>query len=134
VNDVERRSLRAAVGALLAAIGKSGARRLIVTGGPFFSGLRKPILQFADARRLPAIYFASSFVDEGGLMSYGPNTQHIARRAASHVDRILKGTKAGDIPVEQPTVFELVLNQQTARALGLTFPKALLVGADRVIE
>lgn len=132
--DQHRASTPAELDEALAAIGASAARALIVTGGPLFGGRRKPILEFAAARRVPAIYFSSNFVEEGGLMSYGPNTQHIARRAASHVDRILKGTKAGDIPVEQPTVFELVLNRTTARALGLTFPKALLVAADRVIE
>jgi putative ABC transport system substrate-binding protein len=84
--------------------------------------------------RLPAIYNSRSYVEAGGLMSYGANPPDIYRRAAEFVDKILRGTKPADIPVEQPTKFELVVNLTTAKALGLTIPEAFLLRADEVIE
>jgi putative ABC transport system substrate-binding protein len=94
----------------------------------------RQIVQFMAERRLPAIYFDRAFAEAGGLMSYGPNFPALFRRSASHVDRILKGTKPADLPVEEPTQFELVINRKTAQALGLTIPPTLLFQADEVIQ
>jgi putative ABC transport system substrate-binding protein len=95
---------------------------------------RKHILELAAKGRLPAICFESSFVDEGGLMSYGANLADLDRRAAIYVDKILKGAKPADLPVEQPTKFELVINLKTAKQIGLTIPPNVLARADRVIK
>jgi len=84
--------------------------------------------------RLPAMYMDKAFTDAGGLMSYGPNRLDLSRRAATYVDKILKGAKPADLPVEQPTEFELVINLKTAKALGLTLPLSLLIRADEVLE
>ena len=92
------------------------------------------IANFTKVNRLPAIFGAQEFVDDGGLMSYGPNWPHMWRRAADLVDKILRGAKPGDIPVEQPTEFDLVINLTTAKALGLTIPEKLLALANEVIE
>jgi len=118
----------------LAAIGSGGARGLIVTPSPFFSNSRDKLVQFAESKRLPAMYFFADFADAGGLMSYGPSIPDSYRRAASHVDKILKGAKPGDLPVEQPTKFELVVNLKTARTLGLKIPQSIVLRADRVVE
>jgi putative tryptophan/tyrosine transport system substrate-binding protein len=83
---------------------------------------------------LPAIYGTSQFAHSGGLMSYGPDTIDLARRAASYVDRILRGEKPADLPVQSPTKFQLVINMKTAKALGLTIPETLLATADEVIQ
>jgi len=95
---------------------------------------RKLLAEFAAQARLPAIYAQSQYVDAGGLMSYGPNYEALYRRAAQYVDKILKGAKPADLPVEQPTKFEMVINLRTAQALGLAIPQALLLSADKVIE
>jgi putative ABC transport system substrate-binding protein len=117
-----------------AAIAASGARGLIVAGSAYFGGNRVKVVQFVAAKRLPAIYFFSLFPEAGGLMSYGGSTEDSYRRAAYHVDRILKGAKPADLPVDQATRFELVINLKTAKALGLSIPRSLLLRADRVIE
>jgi putative ABC transport system substrate-binding protein len=95
---------------------------------------RQLIADFAGTQRLPAMYGFSEFVEAGGLMAYGQSTAELNRRAAGYVDRLLKGAKPADLPVEQPTKFELVVNLKTAKALGLTIPPSLLLRADQVIE
>jgi putative tryptophan/tyrosine transport system substrate-binding protein len=99
-----------------------------------FVGERRRLVDLAAKNRLPAVYTWRDFVDAGGLMSYGPNVADLYRRAATCVDKILKGAKPGDLPVEQPTKFELVINLKTAKALGLTIPQSVLGRADQVIE
>jgi putative ABC transport system substrate-binding protein len=120
--------------AALEAIGRSGARGLVFIPSPFAVRNQDRLVQFAAARRMPAIYFAEEFVEAGGLMSYGPSYADAYRKAAGYVVRILEGTKPGDLPVQQPTKFDLVVNLKTARTLGLEVPRAVLVRADRVIE
>jgi putative ABC transport system substrate-binding protein len=120
--------------AALAAIGASGARGMVVMPGPFAAANRRRLVEFAAGKRLPAIYFSADFVDSGGLMSYGPSITEAYRRAAAYVDRILKGARPADLPVEQPTTFEMAVNLKTARALGLKVPQSVLLRADRVIE
>ena len=117
-----------------AAVGASGAQGIIVTNSPFFSANRAKLVRFAAEKRLPAIYFFNLFPDAGGLMSYGGSVEESYRRAAAQVDRILKGAKPGDLPIDQATKFELVVNLKTAKALGLRIPQSLLSRADRVIE
>jgi putative tryptophan/tyrosine transport system substrate-binding protein len=107
---------------------------LIVVAGPFATAQRKRIVEFAAKSRLPAIYYRREFVEDGGLMSYNANRNELARRAAVFVDKILKGTKPADLPVEQPTKFELLINLKTAQALGLTIPPVVLMRADKVIK
>jgi putative ABC transport system substrate-binding protein len=94
----------------------------------------KRIVDLSVKHRLPSIFASREFVDAGGLMAYGPNFTDQYRRAATYVDKILKGAKASDLPIEQPTKFELVINLKTAKALGLTIPQTLLLRADQVIE
>jgi putative ABC transport system substrate-binding protein len=118
----------------LAAIGTSGAQAMIVTSDPFLADRRVTLVQFAASKRLPAIYFFKLFADAGGLMSYGASLEESYRRAAAYVDRIVKGAKPADLPVEQPTRFELVINMRTAKVLGMTIPRSLLLRADHVIE
>ena len=124
----------ATLGKAFAAIGASGVHALIVTAHPYFSANRVKLVQFAAEKRTPAMYFFNLFPDVGGLMSYGGSTEDSYRRAAFHVDRILKGAKPGDLPIDQATKFELVVNLKTARALGIEIPRSLLLRADRVIE
>src|SRR5258707_1620681 len=107
---------------------------LLLLADPFTISQRSRIVEFAAEQRLPAIYETSNFVDVGGLISYGPNISDQFRRAATYVDKILRGAKPADLPIEQPTKFELVINLKTAKALGLTIPQSLLQRADQVIE
>ena len=92
------------------------------------------IIDFANGNKIPAMFEDSEYVEAGGLMSYGPDYQAVFQKAAIFVDKILKGAKPADLPVEQPTKFELVINLKTAKALGLEIPPQLLALADRVIE
>jgi putative ABC transport system substrate-binding protein len=95
---------------------------------------RARIVEFAARIRLPAAYAYRELVDAGGLMSFGPNYADMHRRAATYVDRILKGAKPGDLPVERPRTFELVINLKTAKALGLTIPQSVLLRATEIIQ
>ena len=117
-----------------AGIGASGAQALIVSQSPLFAAHRTRLIDFAATKRLPAIYFSRLFPELGGLMSYGGSTEESYRRAATFVDKILKGAKPADLPIEQPTRIELVVNLKTARALGLTVPQTVLLRADHVIQ
>jgi putative ABC transport system substrate-binding protein len=117
-----------------AAMAREGAEALFMFYSPFFTTHRKRRLELAAQHRLPGIYEARAYVEAGGLMSYNVRNADLFRRAASYVDRILKGAKPGDLPVEQPTTFELVINLKTAQALGLTMPPSLLLQATEVIR
>jgi putative ABC transport system substrate-binding protein len=121
------------IDSVFAAMGKERGG-FIVPPQPFFLTHRDRIAAFAAKHRVPAIYGFRAFADAGGLMSYGLNLPDLWRRAATYVDKILKGAKPGDLPVEQPTKFELVINLKTAKVLGLTIPPSLLARADEVIE
>jgi putative tryptophan/tyrosine transport system substrate-binding protein len=107
---------------------------LIVTGGPAASLHRDLIITLAARHKLPTVYWVRFFVDAGGLISYGPDVIDQYRQAAGYVDRILRGEKPADLPVQVPTKFELVINLKTANALGLTIPETLLATADEVIQ
>jgi len=110
------------------------AGALLVASGPATELHRKRIVDLAAKSRLPAMYVSSEFVNIGGLMCYAPNYPDLFRQAATYVDKILKGARPADLPVEQPTKFDLVINLKTAKALGLTIPPSLLQRADKVIE
>ena len=107
---------------------------LIVMPDSFNMVHRRTIIALMDRYRLAAMYYFRSFATDGGLISYGPDEIDMFRRTAGYVDRILKGAKAGDLPVQQPTNLRLVINLKTAKALGLTVPETLLARADEVIE
>ena len=115
---------------------RAGADALLVVVDPLLINplLSGRIAGLAAQSRLPAMYSWKFFVEAGGLMSYGPNNLDISRRAATYVDKILKGAKPADLPMEQPMKFELVINLKTAKALGLTIPPHLLMLADEVIQ
>jgi putative ABC transport system substrate-binding protein len=116
------------------AFGRGVNGGLIVTGSGLAFAHQDLIISLANRHRLPAVYWNRRFVTRGGLISYGPNTIDPFRRAADYVDRILKGTKPADMPVQAPTKYELVVNLKTAKALGLEIPPTLLARADEVIE
>jgi putative ABC transport system substrate-binding protein len=118
-----------------AEVQRDRAGALIVSSSPLFYANKTHIVEFAATHRLPTMYHQSEFVVvSGGLMSYGPDFRDLFRRSATYVHKILKGAKPGDLPVEQPTKFDLVINLKTAKALGLTIPPSLLARADQVIE
>jgi len=119
-----------------ASIQRARVRAMVLGGslGQLFWANRRKIIEFAAKEHLPAMYWDRIFAESGGLMSYGPDYADLTRRAASYVDKILKGAKPADLPVEQPTKFELVINLKTAKALGLTIPPLLLGRADEVIQ
>jgi putative tryptophan/tyrosine transport system substrate-binding protein len=124
----------AQVETVVAALAHEPGGGLISGGDPFTVANRGVIITVAERYRLPAIYQFRQFAADGGLMSYGPDTADIFRRSAAYIDRILKGEKPADLPVQQPTKFEFVVNLRTARALGLNPPPLLLARADEVIE
>ena len=107
---------------------------LLVIGDPLLGTHAKRIVELSTRNRLPAIYWIREFPDAGGLMSYGANFDDLWRQAATYVDKILKGAKPADLPVEQPTKFELVINLKAARALNLAIPESLPLRADEVIQ
>ena len=113
---------------------KNGAHAVFQVASPFIATYRARLIEAAAAQRLPMSCETPLFVAEGCLMAYGPNFTEMSRRAAMYVDKILKGARPADLPVEQPTKFELVINTTTAKALGLTIPRSLLLRADQVIE
>jgi putative ABC transport system substrate-binding protein len=117
-----------------AALSRARARALLPLSDPIFGSMRDQIVSLAQTNRLPAMYFDAAFAVAGGLVSYAPSFPDLNRRAASYVDKILKGTKPGDLPVEQPTKFELVINLKAARQIGLTIPPNVLARADKVIR
>jgi putative tryptophan/tyrosine transport system substrate-binding protein len=114
--------------------GRAEAVLMLVSGGGVAGGHRTEIAELAVKSRLPVIYDRREFVEAGGLMSYGVNLADLDRRAATYVDKILKGTKPADLPVEQPTKFELVINLKAAQQIGLTIPPNVLARADKVIR
>jgi putative ABC transport system substrate-binding protein len=111
-----------------------GADALVVLGDSMFWNERARIVALAAKYRMPAIYAERDYVDDGGLLFYGRSITESFRRVATYVDKILKGAKPGDLPIEQPTKFELVVNLKTATVLGLTIPPSILLRADEVIE
>jgi putative ABC transport system substrate-binding protein len=117
-----------------AAMAKERAAALLVLTDAMFFGQRQRIADLARSGAVPTMYSQREFVDVGGLISYGPSLIDMTRRAAKHVDKILRGAKPNDVPIEQPTKFELVINMKTAKALGLTIPQSLLSRADEVIQ
>jgi putative tryptophan/tyrosine transport system substrate-binding protein len=117
-----------------ASISAGHAQALVVVIDPLTVRYRGRIAELAAKNRLPAMYGFREFVDAGGLMAYGVNVADLCRRAATYVDKILKGAKPADLPVQQPTKFELVINLKTAKALGLTIPQSILLRADHVIQ
>jgi putative tryptophan/tyrosine transport system substrate-binding protein len=119
---------------VISAFARGANGGLIVTGSALAQVHRKPIITLAARYKLPAVYFERFFVADGGLISYGPNLRDQYRRAAGYVDRILKGEKPADLPVQASTKYELVINLKTAKSLGITLPPALLARADEVIE
>jgi putative tryptophan/tyrosine transport system substrate-binding protein len=123
-----------AIDRAFAAMTREQAGALVVLPDPIFGDQMRQIAELAVQRRLPAIYGVSEYAEHGGLMAYSTNLWDLERRAATFVDKILKGAKPGDLPIEQPTEFELVINLKTAKALGLTIPQSLLLRADKVIE
>jgi ABC-type uncharacterized transport system substrate-binding protein len=119
---------------VFSAIARSGAKAVVVLPDPMFLANRQQLVELTNRSRLPAIYMETGFVAVGGLISYGPNFTELFRRAAAYVDKILKGAKPGDLPVEQPTKFELSINLKAAAAIGVTVPTSILLRADEVIE
>ena len=113
---------------------KAHAGALAIMPDPVFVTNLKQIAVLAAKNRLPSIFHLREFADAGGLVTYGPDRADLFRRAAAYVDKILKGAKPGDLPIEQPTKFELVINLKTAKAIGVRIPRAILLRADRVIE
>ena len=124
-NDIET-AFRAAT--------KGRSDAFLVLGNPILNNQRKQIVDLAVKNRLPASYTRPEFIEAGGLMYYGTNYNDLARRAATYVDKILKGAKPADLPVEQPKKFEFVINLKTAKQIGLTIPPNVLVRADKVIR
>jgi putative ABC transport system substrate-binding protein len=116
------------------ALGREPGGGFVVMPDGFTLVHRVPIISAAARNDVPAVYWASEFARDGGLLSYGPDPVDLYRRAASYIDRILRGAKPGDLPVQLPTKFEMVLNRKTAKALGLAVPPSILLRATEVVE
>jgi ABC-type uncharacterized transport system substrate-binding protein len=117
-----------------ASASRARVNAILITPNPFFNAHRDRVVALAARHRLPALYEFRDFVEAGGFMCYGADNRDVYHRVATYVDRILKGAQPADLPVEQPTKFELVINLKTAKALGLTIPQSLLVRADALIQ
>ena len=113
---------------------KKGSQAFTTAPDPVMRLRQRKLLDFAEKNRLPAMYGQLDFVDAGGLMSYAPNTIDLYRRAATYVDKILKGSKPADLPIEQPKKFEFIINLNSAKQIGVTIPPNVLARADRVIK
>jgi putative ABC transport system substrate-binding protein len=122
------------IAAVFNTLKRDQAQGLIVTTAGTNYAWRDSIIEHAAKHRLPAVYGISLWADSGGLISYGANLPDLFRRTAAYADKIFKGAKAGDLPIEQPIKFETVINLKTAKALGVTIPQSLLISADKVIE
>ena len=133
VRSVEIRDARE-MEAAFEAITRDPPAALVLLADPLTISMRARIVEFARENRIPAIYEQREFADAGGLISYGPNPEALFRRAAYYADRILKGAKPGDLPIEQPSKIELVVNAATARALGIAIPQSILATADQVLD
>jgi putative tryptophan/tyrosine transport system substrate-binding protein len=116
------------------AMARARAQAVLVLSSPIFFAERRRVAELAIAHRLPTLYDAGDFAEAGGLMTYGPNYDDLYRRGAIYVDKILRGAKPADLPVEQATKFELVINLKTAKVIGLTIPSSVLARADRIFE
>jgi putative tryptophan/tyrosine transport system substrate-binding protein len=125
VEDIER---------AFAAMKRDPPDALMILGDALLGSQTRTMVDLTLKSRLPSTYSTRDWSDLGGLTSYGPSFEDLYRRAATYVDRILKGTRPGDLPIEQPTKFELVINVKTARALSLTIPQSLLLRADQIIQ
>jgi putative ABC transport system substrate-binding protein len=118
----------------IVSLGREPRGGLVVVPDGFMIGHRAPVISAAARNNVPAVYHLSTFARDGGLLSYGVDYVDIFRRAATYVDRILRGAKPGDLPVQFPTKFEMVVNRKTATALGLAIPPSIMLRADEVIE
>jgi putative ABC transport system substrate-binding protein len=134
VRSLEVRAPNPDFAGAFSAITRYRADALLTLSQPLIRVHRKQIVDFTAKQRMPAIFHTQKFVEAGGLMSYAADVIELYRRAATHVDKILKGAKPADLPVEQPTKFKLVVNLKTAKALGVTIPRSILLRADQVIE
>jgi len=134
IHDITEAHSDAAFAAVLSAVKSEAAEAVLVYPNFIAAKHARTILAFLSAYRLPSMFQDSWFVEQGALFSHYANWISLRRRAAEYVDKILKGAKPGDLPVEQPTKFELVVNLKTAKALGLTIPQSVLLRADEVIE
>jgi putative ABC transport system substrate-binding protein len=122
------------IGAAFSTLQRDRAQGLIVSGASTNTAWRDSIVDEAAKHHLPAVYAASRFAESGGLLSYSSNYADLYRRAAAYADKLFKGAKPGDLPIEQPNKFETVINLKTAKALGITIPQSILVQATKVIE
>jgi putative ABC transport system substrate-binding protein len=120
--------------AVITAVQKSGADSIVFVGSTLLRVKRRQLVEAVSKTRLPAIYVDNAFTEVGGLLSYGQDISENFRQAAGYVDRILKGMKPGDLPIEQPTRLELIVNLKTAKAQAITIPRSILLRADKILE